>query len=73
MPDSGQFKASKEARVIVPADLIGAKEASRRLGIDKSNLLRRIDAGKIVPLAQLDGPGGAYVFDSNDIPKEQKP
>lgn len=54
-------------RVVVPSQLIGAKTAAELLGIDRSNLFRRIEAGKIKPLAQLDGPGGVYVFDRADI------
>lgn len=73
MPESIQFEPSHEARMIVPGDLIGAKEAARRLCIDRSTLVRRIEAGKIKPLAQLDGPNGAYVFDRNDIPEEKTP
>jgi hypothetical protein len=38
------------------------------LGIDhRSTLKRRIEAGTIPYLAQLDGPGGPYVFDRHDI------
>lgn len=73
MPDSSQFTPSQEARMIVPGDLIGAREAAKRLGVDRSTLNRRIEAGKIKPLAQLDGPNGAYVFDRNDIPEEKNP
>jgi hypothetical protein len=38
------------------------------LGIDRSTLTRRIQSGAApLPLAQLDGPGGAYVFDRQDV------
>lgn len=55
------------ARVIMPDQLIGSKEACELLKIDRSTLSRRISRGQIQPLAQLDGPRGAYVFDSSDI------
>ena len=57
-----------QSRLINPADLIGAAEASRLLGINhRSTLTRRIEAGEIPWLAQLDGQGGAYVFDRTEI------
>lgn len=56
-----------EARVIVPADLIGAAEAARMLELERSTLTRWIHGGKIKPLAQLDGKRGAYVFDRSDV------
>lgn len=56
------------ARVIAPGDLIGAQETCALLGIDRSTLTRRIQSGAApMPLAQLDGPGGAYVFDRADV------
>lgn len=58
---------SNEARIIVPEQLIGAVEVCDILQIDRSTLSRRIAAGKIVPLTQLDGRRGAFVFDRNDI------
>lgn len=61
------FKPSNEARIIVPGQLIGAREAARLLGIDRSSLMRRIEAGTVTPLVQLDGPGGAWVFDRTEL------
>lgn len=55
------------ARVVTPSDLIGAQEACALLGIDRSTLTRWIQSGATLPLAQLDGPGGAYVFDRTDV------
>lgn len=54
-------------RLISPGDLVGAATVASLLKIDRSTLLRRIDAGKVPFLAQLDGANGAYVFDINDI------
>jgi hypothetical protein len=59
--------ASTEAMVLVPADLIGAARVADILGLDKSSVTRRVHAGTIPVLAQLDGPGGAYVFNQPDI------
>jgi len=57
-----------QPRLVTPADLIGGAEVMRLLGIPyRSTLTRRIESGKIPYLAQLDGPGGPYVFDRQDI------
>ena len=61
------IRPGNEAHMIVPSDLIGAMETANMLGIDRSTLTRRIQAGDVKPLAQLDGPGGAYVFDRTEI------
>lgn len=55
------------ARLIQPGDLIGAGEAARILGIHKATLTRRVASGQLVPLARLDGPQGAFVFDRSDV------
>lgn len=61
-------RPAPEPRLISPGDLIGAAEAARLLGITvRSTLIRRVEAGRIPYLAQLDGPGGPYVFDRHDI------
>lgn len=59
--------ASTDPIFIIPADLIGAARVADILGIDKSNVTRRASTGSIPVLAQLDGPGGAYVFNQPDI------
>lgn len=56
-----------ECRIVWPGQLIGAATATAILGIDRSTLSRRIRDGKIHPLAQLDGPNGAFVFDRSDV------
>ncbi|MDQ5821183.1 MAG: hypothetical protein M3540_07075 [Actinomycetota bacterium] len=58
---------TEAALVIMPGDLIGAATVASLLGIDKSSVTRRVAAGKLPALAQLDGPGGAYVFNKPDI------
>jgi hypothetical protein len=67
MPHRRRFQPSTEAMAITPADLIGAARVAEILGIDKSNVTRRAATGSIPALAQLDGPGGAYVFNQPDI------
>lgn len=54
-------------RVVAPGDLIGSGEAASILGITKPSLTRRIAAGTMTPLAQLDGARGVFVFDRNDV------
>ena len=51
-----------EARIVFPTDLVGAATVCEVLKIGRSTLSRRIAAGKLEPLAQLDGPRGAFVF-----------
>lgn len=43
-------------------DLIGTAEVTRILGVDKATVLRRIEAGKLVPALKMPGPNGAYLF-----------
>lgn len=57
------------ARLIQPGDLIGAGEAAHILGVHKATLTRRVANGQLVPLARLDGPHGAFVFDREDVEK----
>ncbi|MET3449782.1 hypothetical protein [Curtobacterium sp. 1544] len=61
------FQVEAECRIIWPGQLIGAAQACAILHIDRSTLSRRIRDGKLVPLAQLDGPNGAFVFDRTDV------
>jgi len=56
-------------RYIWPGQLVGSRVACQRYGIDRSTLVRRIQAGVIIPLARLDG--AAYVFDVADLPAER--
>ncbi|MFC8038730.1 hypothetical protein ACFUOZ_05200 [Paenarthrobacter sp. NPDC057355] len=60
---------SNEARIVVPGQLIGAGTVSDILSIDRSTVSRWVASGKLVPLAQLDGARGAFVFDMNDLVK----
>lgn len=48
-------------------DIIGVAEASRLLGIDRSVLTRRVQAGRIPYLMKFAGVRGAYVFDRKTI------
>lgn len=48
-------------------DLIGTAEVCRILECDKATVLRRIDAGKLVPAHKLPGPNGAYVFTRTQV------
>lgn len=57
-----------EPRIVWCQQLIGSATVCALLGIDRSTLVRRIARGELVPLAQLDGPNGAYVFDRSDFP-----
>lgn len=58
-----------DPRMIWPGQLIGAKDVAARLGRDRSTVAKMVKDGRLHPIAQLDGPTGAYVFDASDIPK----
>lgn len=60
--------AQAQPRIIWCEQLIGSATVCTLLKIDRSTLTRRIKRGELVPLAQLDGPNGAYVFDRSDFP-----
>lgn len=63
-----KHREPQQPQLLDPADLIGAAEVCRILGIQhRSTLTRRIEAGTVPVLAQLDGPGGPYVFDRQQI------
>lgn len=42
-------------------------EACTRLGIVRPSLIRMVDRGVIVPVQQLGGPRGAYIFNRADV------
>ncbi len=64
--------AQSVSKVLVdPQRLIGAAEVSRRLGIDRSTLTRRVQSGAIEPLTRLDG--NVYVFDGETFPDPDEP
>jgi hypothetical protein len=57
-----------QPRIIWAGQLIGSATVCELLRISRATLVRRIERGDIVPLAQLDGATGAYVFDRSDFP-----
>lgn len=74
MPSKNRQKRPDVAIAVVPSDLIGAATVAAILGIDRSNVTRGVHAGTIPYIAQLDGPGGAYVFDRTEIdPMKEHP
>ncbi|NQX26845.1 helix-turn-helix domain-containing protein [Microbacteriaceae bacterium VKM Ac-2854] len=58
-----------DPRLIWPGQLIGAADVATILERDRSTVIRMVRDGRLHPLAQLDGPTGAYVFDRSDIRK----
>lgn len=50
-------------------ELIGTKEASELLGIDRTGVIRRVAAGELTPVQKLPGTRGAYIFDRSDVMK----
>lgn len=67
MVNTVTFPVVQDARIVWPGQLIGSKTVCAMLHIDRSTLTRRVKAGQIEPLAQLDGATGAFVFDRSDI------
>lgn len=59
------MNAGAEARFITPSDLIDAGTVAGMLGVDRSTVSRRAQAGTLPVLAQM--PNGAYIFDKPDI------
>jgi len=62
--------ADADPRIIFAGHLVGSATICQLLSISRATLVRRIERGDIQPLAQLDGPTGAYVFDRSDFPAE---
>lgn len=60
-------EADFDPRMIWPGQLIGASTVAQLLGVDRSTVSKMVKDGRLVPLAQLDGSTGAYVFDRSDI------
>lgn len=48
-------------------ELIGADEASRALGIDRSTLTRWVAKGRLKPAHKVPGLRGPYLFDRTYI------
>lgn len=51
--------------MVVPEDIIGAKQAAELLGLDRSTVIRRAKRGALPSLAQVDG--SVWVFDRTEI------
>ncbi|MDF2826881.1 MAG: hypothetical protein K0R01_164 [Mycobacterium sp.] len=47
--------------------LIGTSEAATRLGVSRSTLTRRVEAGEITPTIVVPGYRGAFLFEPADI------
>ena len=48
-------------------DLIGTKEASRILDVDKATITRWVQTGRLTAAHKLTGPNGLYLFHRADI------
>lgn len=64
------FSDSDQSRIVAPSQIIGSREAAGILGVTVATVTRRVKAGTLAPLAQLDGRRGAFVFDRNDVDAE---
>lgn len=52
-----------------PQQLMSATEVARLLGVDRSTIVRRAQAGTLTPIAKIAGATGAYLFDGETIRK----
>lgn len=48
-------------------DLLATTEVAALLGIDRSVVIRRVQAGSLTPVHRLPGPTGAYLFDRSEV------
>jgi excisionase family DNA binding protein len=48
-------------------DFIGTVEAAARLGISRSTLTRRVEAGEITPAIRVPGYRGQFLFEASEI------
>lgn len=40
---------------------------AQRLNVDRTTVIRLVNAGALVPVAKLPGRTGAYLFDADDV------
>lgn len=57
----------EQSRIIAPSQVIGTRAVAAMLGVTAATVTRRVKAGTLPVLAQLDGRQGALVFDRADI------
>lgn len=50
-------------QIVWPSNIIGARTVCALLNVNRGTVSRRVKAGTLPVLAQLDGPNGALVFD----------
>lgn len=49
-------------------NLITSADVAALLGVSVRTVHRMVDAEQIIPVKQLAGPRGAYLFDAADVP-----
>ena len=62
-----QATGGESPQIVWRSNIIGAARVCELLGINKGTVSRRVKAGTLPYLAQLDGPNGALVFDAAEI------
>lgn len=58
-----QPASAESPQIVWRSNIIGARAVCDLLGINRGTVSRRVKAGTLPVLAQLDGPNGALVFD----------
>jgi predicted site-specific integrase-resolvase len=54
---------AESPQIVWRSNIIGARTVCDLLGVNRGTVSRRVKAGTLPYLAQLDGPNGALVFD----------
>lgn len=62
-----QQAQGESPQIVWRSNIIGARRVCELLGVDRGTVSRRVKAGTLPFLAQLDGPNGALVFDAAEI------
>ena len=58
-----QPPTGESPQIVWRSNIIGARAVCDLLGVNRGTVSRRVKAGTLPVLAQLDGPNGALVFD----------
>lgn len=53
--------------------LITAAQLAERLGVDRTTVIRRIEAGQVQPVMKLPGRTGSWLFDDQHLPPVDPP
>lgn len=64
---NNEHARGESPQIVWRSNIIGTRRVMELLSIDRGTVSRRVKAGTLPILAQLDGPNGALVFDAAAI------